>query len=285
MQTDLVIQLSEAVQINDDQHVFALIDGALSPDAWPMLSRRFDVASLLPNATDGGKSAVTALPFLVLIAGNQASDAIRLTVKLAFENYAVTWLQSPLKLPELAHHLAQRLQGEVPDMAVVLRFADARVLPALRAALDPEQTRQFFAGITNWWYIERDCQLAELALPDANATLATSDAYIPPLVLTVKQESWLLEAAEPDSVIALIAQHDAQALEKLPKAQQHRFVKEQILAARDWDITSTADQALFCMIALEQSPEQLTGQAWQQALQQVKSKRISLMQALEQITS
>lgn len=94
-----------------------------------------------------------------------------------------------------------------------------------------------------------------------------------------------MEAAEPDAVIALMAQHDALALEKLPKAQQHRFVRENMLAARDWDITSPADQALFCMIALEHSPEQLGSHVWQQALQQVKSKRISLMQALEQMTA
>lgn len=285
MKTDLASQLGAALQINDDQHVFALIDGALKPEAWSVFSRRFKVASLLPDATDSSKSAVAALPFLVLIEGNQASEAIRLTVELAVENHAATWLRSPLKLPELANHLAQRLQGEVPDMEVVLRFADARVLPALHTVLEPEQARPFFAGITSWWYLKRNFQLTELALPHSNSTQVASDAYVPPLVLTGEQESRLIEAAEPDSVIALMLQHDAQALEKLPKAQQHRFVKESMQAARDWDITSPADQALFCMIALEQSPGHLASHSWQQALQQVKSKRISLMQALEQMTA
>jgi hypothetical protein len=285
MKTDLASQLGEALRTTDDQHVYALIDGALKPDAWAFLSRRFEVASLLPDATDGGQSAAAALPFLLLIEGDRASDAIRLTVDLAFENHAATWLRSPLKLPELANHLAQRLQGEVPDMAVVLRFADARVLPALRTVLEPEQVRQFFAGITGWWYLERNFELAELARLDANSTLCASDTFVPPMVLTDQQETWLMEAAEPDAVIALMAQHDAQALEKLPKDQQHSFVKENMLAARDWDITSPADQALFCMIALEHSPEALASDAWQQALQQVKSKRIRLMQALEQMTS
>ncbi len=281
----LADQLASALARDTHQRSYALVDGALQPKAWASLSRRFHVASLLPHATDGGKNAAAALPFLVHIEGAQLSTALRLTIDLALENYAATWLQSPLLLQDLATHLAQRLQGEVPDMEVVLRFADARVLPTLRAVLEPAQARPYFAGIAGWWYLGRDFQLAQLDLPDSAQVSPASGTYVPPLVLTDKQESRLMEAAEPDAVIALLAQHHGHALDKISKAQQYRFAQENIRAARGWGMTSPADHALFCMIALEQSPEQMAEAPWQQALQQVKSKRISLMQALEQMTT
>ncbi len=284
MKDALADQLAAVLEGSHDQHLFALIDGALQPDAWGVLSRRFKVASLLPEATDGGKSAVAALPFLVGMDAEHAADVIRHTADLAFEHHAATWLRSPMLLSALAPRLAHRLQGRVPDMDVMLRFADARVLPALHSVLDSEQAQTFFAGVTAWWYLDRDMRLTELALPDNDRDSVASDPWAGPLALTADQESTLMALSEPDVVIALIAQHDAQALAKIPKTSHHRFVKEQLLAARDWDITSSADQALFCMIALDQSPEALASDAWQRALQQVKSKRISLMQALEQMT-
>lgn len=284
MKDALADQLAAVLEASHDQHLYALIDGALQPDAWALLSRRFKVASLLPEATDGGKSAVAALPFLVGMEAEHSTQVIRHTVGLAFEHYASTWLRSPMNLSALAQHLAHRLQGRVPDMDVMLRFADARVLPALRSVLDPEQAQSFFAGVTGWWYLDRDMQLTELGVPDNAWNAIASEPWAGPLALTADQEGGLMALSDPDVVIALIQQHDAQALAKIPKPSHHRFVKEKLLAARDWDITSPADQALFCMIALDQSPEFLASDAWQQVLQQVKSRRISLMQALEQMT-
>jgi hypothetical protein len=281
----LANQLASALAMDTHQHSYALVDGALQPQAWAHLSRRFHVASLLPNATDGGKSAVAELPFLVAIEPERATNTIIQTVELAFERYACTWLQSAMDSLTLARHLAYRLYGQVPDLEVMLRFADARVLPSLCAVMTAEQTKLFYEGITHWWYLNRDMELTMLVLPDNNQTSPLADSWKGPLVLSADQEQKLLALSEPDVIMCLIEQHDPEALGCIPRESRHRVVQEHLIAAHKWDITSPTEQALFCMIALDPASYDFSSDAWQQALQQVKSKRISLIQALEQMTS
>ena len=281
---DIVKRLGMMFNASSQVHVYALIDGALQPAAWKEMSRRCPTFSLLPEGTDGGTSATAALPFLVKIDGESAAFAMDYTVDLALEHHAATWLTSWLAIDVLAQRLAKRLDAEVPDMQVILRFADARILPAVRDAMNPAQSLTFFSGIASWWYLERNWELTELDIPrDANSS-AGVDVFCPPLILSAAQEAQLMQTAEPDSVMALIDKHDPQALRPIPKNQHHAFVKEQMKAADLWGITSASDQALFCMIALEHSPDFHRSEQWQAALQQVKVGHITLTQALEQNT-
>lgn len=287
MQNSLIEQEVRTLAHRSHTHglnFYALTDGALQRSALRQTKAFARPCSLVPIGGVIARSDLSALPFLVELSEPELRHRNRLITELsawAIDHSAVTWLESRLPVAALAEQLALRLEAELQQsLSVVLRFADARVLPVLYDTFDDEQRNQFFSCMTNWWYVSRRDELRALPLhhePGANAS-----SFKPPLQLTAAQEHQLIDAAEPDSVMQILRRHDAEALDKITPSEQYDFVKASIRRARAWSVETPSDLALFCMMALEHGPafDELTN--WKAALTNLRAGKITLIRVVQQ---
>ena len=233
---------------------FALVDGALSPDALTKFGRPAPCQSVVPPDGAVSLADLSALPFLLDLSALNAERHNRCManlVELAIERSAVSWLTSPLALPELATQLGQRMDVELSgNLSMILRFADARVLPVLHDTLHMAQRASFFGCCDGWWYLDRQENLRELPLGES-----TPARYHPPLRLDPIQEQHMIDAAEPDAVLQLLAQHDAESLNRIARAARYDFARQSIDQAKRWSLETPSDLMLYCMVALEQGPD------------------------------
>jgi aspartate/methionine/tyrosine aminotransferase len=104
------------------------------------------------------------------------------------------------------------------------------------------------------------------------------------LKLSADQEAAMLEAAEPDAVLRLLNEHDNAALERLPIQERHAFVVSKIERARGWAVESTADLALYCMLALSEGEDFDERPNWQAALAPVRARKALLADAVAEVS-
>lgn len=268
----------------DDSPLYALIDGALHRPALKEVTAFARPHFLIPAGGVVARADLSALPFLVELTAGDGRPNTRLIRRLsawAIEHASVTWIASSWPAPLLADQLALRMEAELPqNMAVVLRFADARVLPVLHEALDVEQRTRFFSCVTGWWYFSRQGDLRALSFHREPG--AAPLTFEPPLKLTATQEQQLIDAAEPDAVMQILRRHDAEALEQLAPGERHDFVESAIGRARAWSVEAPSDLALFCMVALAQG---LTFDAlphWQEALTRLREGHTTMIDVIQQ---
>jgi len=174
------------------------------------------------------------------------------------------------------------MQATLPDnLSVLVRFADARVLPVLFSVLDERQRAAFFSMADSWWYLDRRFELNCLRAREP----VPAEGLTGPWMFDQAQEAAMLDAAEPDAVLKLLLTHDAQSLEKVPRAERHAFVVAQIDRSKKWSVESTIDRALYCMIALAEGAQFDVHPHWQQALTRVSQKQTTLAQAVTDASS
>lgn len=288
MQQSLIEQelrtLADRIHRQGAHNLYGLIDGALHR---PALQRTKSFArphSIVPVGGVVARSDLSALLFLVELTLPDLRHGNHLISELAawaLDHSAVTWLESSLPIASLADQLALRLEAELQQrLSVVLRFADARVLPVLHDTLDAEQRSRFFSCATNWWYVSRRGELRALPLQREPGT--EPSPFEPPLQLTAPQEQQLIDAAEPDSVMQILRRHDAQALDKIASSEQYDFVKAAIRRARAWSVETPSDLALFCMLALEHGPAFDELPDWKAALAHLRAWETTLIQVVQQ---
>lgn len=238
-----VRRLVEPTKRQEGCGLFALVDGALHQPALAKTKSFARPHAIVPIGGVVARSDLSKLPFLVELT-EPSSRLIEALAAWAFDHSAVTWLESRLPIASLAEALALRLEAELPqNMSVLLRFFDARVLPVLHDALNPEQYRPFFAFVTNWWYVSRQGELQ--ALPLRRELIDAHCVFTPPLRLTASQEQQLMDAAEPDAVMQILQRHDAQALAQVAPGEQYHFIKTAIERARTWSARRRATWRSF----------------------------------------
>lgn len=199
------------------------------------------------------------------------------SLRWARENYAATWLRSVLGAEALAEHLGLCMASELDDgRRILLRFADARTLPAIAEHLTAPQRAALFAPVARWWYLDRQEQVRELALPEGEA----ADTATPPLVLSERQLAALMEAAEPDVVLQLLAQMSPEALAAMERAERHRFAVQSIEAARAWGIDASFDLANFTSRVLEYGAECHETAEWQALVDKVHAGGLTWTEAM-----
>lgn len=262
--------------------VFALVDGALARDALAKFGRQAPYHSVVPPDGAVSLADLSALPFLLDLSALDAewhNRCIANLVELAIEHSAVSWLTSTLSLPELATQLGKRMDVELSgNLSMLLRFADTRVLPILHDTLHLAQRASFFGCCDGWWYLDRQEKLREFPLRESAPA-----AYLPPLRLDASQEQQLIDAAEPDAVLQLLAQHDAESLNRVPHTARYDFARQSINDAKRWGLETPSDLMLYCMVALEQGPEFAEQAAWATALDDVRDGKLAWHDAVQKV--
>jgi len=263
---------------------FALVDGALCREAHATLSARLPCCTVIPAGGAVSSADMSALPFLIerpTQPSRSQRAAMRRLNDWANSTDAVSWVRSTHSLQSLAPALGERMLARISGgLEVVVRFADARVLPELHRVLDEAQRVAFFSVVQAWWYPDRNNKLQALTLPRQRS--ATACTY-PPLVFSELQEQQLLDAAEPDAVLQLLRTHDAQRLGAMSKPESHALARAAVQAASRWRLESTPDKALYAMIALEHGPDFDTQPRWQAALARVQRGELPLAAAIAEV--
>jgi Domain of unknown function (DUF4123) len=263
---------------------YALVDGALHRSAYSLMKRQVPLLPVIPTGGIVARSDLSALSFLLDLSALQESQQTRGVTELArwaLEYSAVTWLTSHLAPEPLAAELAHRLDAELNGgMSVLLRFGDARVLPVLHEVLEPTQRAEFFGCASGWWYIDRHGELQALPLLQPEPA---APEFRPPLRLTALQEQQLLDAAEPDAVLQLLRQHDAQTLDTVASTERYDFAKSCIGRAKRWSLSTPTDFMLFCMVALDQGPTFDEEDRWAGALADVRAGKLTWAKAIQEV--
>jgi hypothetical protein len=143
--------------------------------------------------------------------------------------------------------------GTADGQRLHCRFADSRVTEPLLATLTPAQAHRLGQDLAYWAWVHRDGTLAMHELPTAPET--TPPPQQPPaqgaFELSASQYSQLLEAAEPDMVLQMLADNcpDLLGSENSPCALHARLVAL-LAAARGHGLEDLPDLYQFAVVAL-----------------------------------
>jgi hypothetical protein len=269
--------------------VYALVDGALLPEAWTRLKSSVRCSLLVPPGVQRQGLAPDGLPFLVELARERGhwESTLQQLFSLARQQPGVSFLISTLASAELADSLAARTVVELPGgLTAFLRFADARVLPALHEALEPDQREAFFGQVVSAWiWPDRSMVWQRLAwLASENSTLSGDQpqAYAP-LALSDVQENALLQAAKPDTLRPLLQEHAPELLDGMDGQMSYEWIKTAIGEAEAWNLHSPMHQLQFCLLRGELKPGFDQAPAWRIALEEVKAGRLDLAAAARRV--
>ena len=222
-------------------------------------------------------SALAVAPILILIAENCKLQMSRYLFEWIGENgtynSTVITLSSPLQIEILKKRLTARLDARISeDMRVMLRFFDPRTFEDLMSVLRPIQITTFLSPAEKWWYVDRAGKLVSL-----DATFNVVEELKTPLTLNANQEFDLIDASEPDRVLAALRENALDIIQKQPLSAQHGFVRENIETAKKAGLTSVADLVLYNIVALMMGMDFIKSDAWLDLLREVKSKSVDFL--------
>jgi hypothetical protein len=223
-------------------------------------------------------NALDVAPILILIGSNGKLRMSRSLFEWIRKNGTYTstviMLSSPLQIQSLQSRLTARLDvGISEDMKAMLRFFDPRIFEGLMSVLSPEQLNTFLAPAEKWWYVDRAGKLMSL---DATSNAIEESAV--PLVLSAKQEFDLVDASEPDRVLASLQENVPELIQKMPLSAQYDFVATNFHAARSNGLISLADLVLYNIVVLVKGTDFVTGATWSRLMNDVKSKSIDFLE-------
>jgi len=136
-------------QITTPTRLYALVDGLLYKEIGGCLPDRSPACIGLFDGTPDA-SLADAGPWLIDY--EFAPAAVRHTLGvMAAGPSGVSWLISAYVTGALADHLRANLDVRLPDgRLALLRFYDARLMPAIAAAMEFTQRMQFFVVAYDW---------------------------------------------------------------------------------------------------------------------------------------
>ena len=127
---------------------------------------------------------------------------------------------------------------------MLLRFADTRILPILSQALTSAQWAAFTAHLDSWHFINREGKLESCTLAPENIN-ATID-----IQLSQDQLDTLLQAAEPDAVIDLLAEGMPELIPPdLKKSEFHALITESCKLGKQYAIAAFPDTVSLSVAA------------------------------------
>lgn len=228
-------------------------------------------------------NALDVAPFLVSIGSNGQLRMFRSLFEWIGKNGTYTstviMLSSPLKIQSLQSRLTARLDvGISEDMKAMLRFFDPRIFEGLMNVLSPEQLNTFLAPAEKWWYVDRAGKLMSL-----EATFNAIEKSAAPLVLSAKQEFDLVDASEPDRVLASLRENVPELIQKLPLSNQYAFVATNFKTARSNGLISIADLVLYNIVVLVKGIDFVKGATWSTLMDDVKSKSIDFLEVVSSL--
>jgi hypothetical protein len=228
-------------------------------------------------------NALLAAPILVLAGTNGKVGMSRALCDWIGTNgtytSTVVALASNLSSRTLKERLAARLDVRLSEqMDGMLRFFDPRVFEQLTKILSVEQAQTFFSPAEQWWYVDRAGKLVSL-----QTTFDADEKLDYPVEFTEAQEFELIEASEPDQVLALIKEHVPGLISSYPPHLQHEFINRNVRAAREIGLSSVLDFVLYIGVVLMKGDDFINGQSWARVCGDVKEKRLTISDAIEEI--
>ncbi|WMJ69513.1 DUF4123 domain-containing protein [Stenotrophomonas sp. 24(2023)] len=231
---------------------YAVIDSAQRPHFDERLSRlgaRY--CSLFEGHAEASLGDIAALLVEYPDTGTDASPALAAEIaRLAADRPAVSLYWSALDLQALARHFRAFHLARVPEKGgseMLLRWYDTRILPALMDVFTPAQRAALLQGIQRGQYYDRFGDLHALDctdLPDGELPA------LPPLQLDPAQYQALLEACEPDVVIAQLRRVIPDEMRRLDRRALYPFVSTAVQDTLAHGVQQTDDHVQYALLAL-----------------------------------
>lgn len=229
---------------------FAIIDSAQRPHISDRLT-----ASGVPwiSLFEGtAEAALTDIAPLVVSYEDlsAAPRALSEVESLALKKPALNVIESSLSARALAAHFRQFHLVRVPEKGgkeMLLRWYDTRVLEPFMGVLDPLQKALFLGPIHRWDFWDRFGDFKHLPLP---GSLSEGFPALPPLRLDEVQYTKLLDACEPDVVIAQLRRVIPDEMRQLSHGVLYPFVDRHVEQARAEGVRTTDEFVHYMLLAL-----------------------------------
>jgi hypothetical protein len=160
-------------------------------------------------------------------------------------------------------------------MDALLRFFDPRVFEQLIKILSVEQANALLSPACRWWYVDRAGKLVGM---DTEFDIA--DQCDLPLQLSKDQEFDLIDASEPDQILALLHENAPSLLSRVPISEQYGFVTGCINSAKELGLSSASDLTLYSAVSLKHGVFFGKNAGWKDVLAEVRLNRISFSEAV-----
>ncbi|CAD6532997.1 DUF4123 domain-containing protein [Paraburkholderia sabiae] len=205
---------------------------------------------------------------------------------------AVSIIATSLSFDALYAHLHSLIEVVLPDGdEMILAFWDPAILAMLVGqqddttlhvpgpALTIRQCEQLLAGVMAWWYWDRTGKLHQIR---SNTNRDAAQKVMPPLRLTQTQVDMLVEASVPDHILGYILTNKPELLANIPKQERYPRVEKHLLEARKLHLLGMRDILDYVCAALIYGEKMHESSVIEVLLEKVRSRQISLTEALEQ---
>jgi hypothetical protein len=289
------LQQWQALPQAPELYFYAIVDSAQDARLLPALRTMvpgMQSQCLLVDAN--GPELSKAAPHLMeLPPFAEDSDAWLSVFRSAASNPACTTIiASHREFAALFAHLVSFTDIVLPDGdEMIFAFWDPAILGTLMGqkddstlhvpgpVLSSRQRSRLLAGISAWWYWDREGQQHQMR---DEAPQADADQVGLPLKLTSVQVDMLVEASVPDHLLGHIKDIQPQLLFDLPEIEQYARVEQHLLEARKLNLRGMQDIIQYICAGLIYGTQLQRDSIMTELLDNVKTGQLSLSEALEQ---
>jgi hypothetical protein len=288
------LQQWQALPQASDLRFYAIVDSAQDARLLASLhAKASNVQSQCLLADVNGPELSKAAPHVVALPPfAEDSDAWLLAFRSGASNPAsVSIIASHREFTALYAHLASFTDIVLPDGdEMIFAFWDPAILGTLMGqkddstlhvpgpVLSARQRSRLLAGISAWWYWDRNGQLHQMR---DDAPQADADQVVLPLKLTSVQVDMLVEASVPDHLLGYIKENRPQLLLDLSATEQYSRVEQHLLEARKLNLRGMQDIINYICAGLIYGTQLQRDSIMTDLLNNVKTGQISLSEALE----
>ena len=229
------------------ENVYALVDGVHNESFYRKLKKAdcFRHFSLYASAPAADEETLGLAPILVQYssAHRKQWDAL---IELTDGMPALSIIVTPESIEQLAARLVPWCVVDADGYTLALSFADTRILPAVVAALAPQQRRQLLGPALLWRYTGRDGGWQELPVEPEQALQPAGKVE-----LTAQQVTALMAASEADGMVFQFGRYISKPLSAYAAYDAHAMIVQWLLVADRAQIESHQDRLALCQFGLE----------------------------------